>query len=53
MASPASAAAAAPCSIHALPDDLLSSILALLPNDTDDELDLDEEGCGGIKVSSR
>lgn len=48
---PPATAAVAPCGIHALPDDLLSGILALLPDDADDFLDMAEGG--GVKVSSR
>lgn len=38
--------------MDALPDDLLSRILALLPDDKEDFLDMDED-FGGVKVSSR
>lgn len=38
--------------MDALPDDLLSRILELLPDDHEDCLDMGEE-CGGVKVSSR
>ncbi len=41
-----------PCGMDALPDELLSSILALLPDDQDVFLDM-EGDFGGVKVSSR